>query len=308
LNPSNPAAYLNRGILRLRQHDADGALADFNRAIKLGGDTTDNRLKRAHALADRKEFAKALKEYNLILSRDPYLAEAHYARGNVFEELGKLDQALVDYDEAIRLEPTQTVTYMNRAVVYHLKGDLDKAIAGYNEAIRLGHPRIENAFHNRGVAYTALGRYSEAISDFDEAIRRNADFVDAYCDRARARSALGLSEEAFKDLETAERLGPNDAKTCNSLAWIFAAAFDPHLRDGQRAIRLATKACELAQWKNPSFLDTLAAAYAEAGKFADAIRTQEKALALPSLNDATAAGMRKRLALYQQNTAYHEPH
>jgi tetratricopeptide (TPR) repeat protein len=291
----------------LRQHDPDGALVDFNRAIKLGGGSLDNRLKRAHALADTKQFAKALKEYDLILARDPYLAEAHYGRGTLLQELGKLDEALADYDEAIRLAPTQTVTYMNRGVVHHLKGALEKAIADYTEAIRLGHPRIEGAFRNRGVAYTALGRFAEAISDLDEAIRRKPDFVDAYCDRARARNALGQSDAALEDLAAVERIAANDAPMCNSRAWIFAAAFDPHLRDGQRAVRLATKACELTSWKKPAFLDTLAVAYAEAGKFDDAIRWEGKAIALTLPNDASVAAMRERIALYRQNIPYHDP-
>ena len=91
-----------------------------------------------------------------------------------------------------------------------------------------------------------------------------------------------------------------------SLAWLFAVSPDPRLRDVKKALDLATKACELTKWSNPGFLDTLAAAYAEAGDFAEAIRWAEKTLAMTPSADPAISGMRDRLALYQKNTAYHD--
>jgi len=308
LDPANVGAYLNRGVLRLRQNDPDGALADFDKAFQLGPGSPTFLVKRGHAYADRKEYEKAFEQYDTALAIDPDLAEAHYGRGNIFKEQGKLDEALAEYNETIRLEPRAEPTYVNRGVVHQLKGEIDKAVADYTEAIRLTHPRVEAAYRNRGVAYISLGRYADAIADLDEAIRRKPDFIDAYIDRARALNAVGQSEKALLDYETVLRIGGDDARTFNLLAWMLAVNPAPSVRNGPKAISLATKACELAQWTNPAFLDTLAAAYAEAGNFAEAIRWQEKTLAMIAPADPNTSGMRERLELYQNNAAYHDEH
>ena len=89
-------------------------------------------------------------------------------------------------------------------------------------------------------------------------------------------------------------------------SWILAANPDSALRDGKRAVAVATKACDRTKWRYGQFIDTLAAAHAEAGNFPEAIRCQEQALALMPPGDPNVAGMRERLALYQNRTAYHD--
>jgi len=107
---------------------------------------------------------------------------------------------------------------------------------------------------------------------------------------------------------------PKFAPPYNNLAWILATADEVGLRNGKEAVRLALKACELSNWKNPGYLDTLAAAYARAGDFDKAIQWQEKVLegmkslenrqegALepikPYENDKTVE-LRRRLNLYR---------
>jgi tetratricopeptide (TPR) repeat protein len=156
------------------------------------------------------------------------------------------------------------------------------------------------------VAYTDLGRFAEAIADFDEAIRRKPDYGEAYVNRARALNAIGQNEKAVADYEAAVAIGADDPATCNALAWALAANPEPRLRNGAKAVSLARKACELTKWADPIFLDTLAAAYAETSNFAEAIHWQEKALALFPSSDPHAAGMRERLTLYQNRTAYRD--
>ena len=95
---------------------------------------------------------------------------------------------------------------------------------------------------------------------------------------------------------------------CSSVAWLLATSWDDSIRDGKKAIELATKACELTEWKNPDFLDTLAAAYAEAGQFDDAVKWQKKALEHPEAFDAAEFEQAKqRLKLYEARQPYHVP-
>ena len=94
-----------------------------------------------------------------------------------------------------------------------------------------------------------------------------------------------------------------DAETMNGLAWPLATSPDPKLRDGPRAVALAEKAVAGTDRKKPMILDTLAAAYAEAGQFTNAIRVQEEAITLLK-NEAEKHDYASRLKLYENNSPY----
>jgi len=90
-----------------------------------------------------------------------------------------------------------------------------------------------------------------------------------------------------------------DAQTYNNLAWLFATAKVPGFRNGEKAVVLALKACELSEWKNPGYLDTLAASYARVGDFGNATKWQEKALQI--FEKGKKAEAQERLNLYRQH-------
>jgi hypothetical protein len=91
----------------------------------------------------------------------------------------------------------------------------------------------------------------------------------------------------------------------NDLGWTLATAADPKVRDGKAAVEFATKACELTTWKQPAYLDTLGAAYAEAGEFDTAVRRQIEAISL--LNDANEKKVcETRLKLYQDRKPFRD--
>src|SRR5439155_983716 len=178
------------------------------------------------------------------------------------------EKAIVDYDEVIRLDPKDVYAYIYRGCAYERKGDYDKAIADYDEAIRLD-PKGAKAYEIRGAAYHDKGDYDKAIADYDEAIR----------------------------------LDPKYALPYNSFAWLLGTCPQVSFRDGKKAINYAIKAWELS--KDPAFLDTLAAAYAEAGDFKQAIKWETKFLETPNLSEKNTTGGKSRLALYQAHKPYH---
>jgi hypothetical protein len=99
---------------------------------------------------------------------------------------------------------------------------------------------------------------------------------------------------------------PNNPDLLNDLAWVRAAGPDG-VRDGKEAVELATRACELSRWMTPDFIDTLAAAYAEAGDFARAVEYQKKALTFPSFEKAGGAEARWRIEQYTQKKPFRDP-
>ena len=119
----------------------------------------------------------------------------------------------------------------------------------------------------------------------------------------------GRTREAAAQYREALRLNPSLAGALNNLAWILASNPDDELRNGAEAVRLAERACELTHYGKPVYLVTLAAAYAEAGRFPEAVTTAEKAeqLATSAGLTAVAAKNRQFLELYRTGKPYHEP-
>ncbi len=135
------------------------------------------------------------------------------------------DRAIADFDRAIWLDPKDVVSYNSRGRTWGMKGEYDKAIADFDEAIRI-NPLDDESFFCRGLVWLDKKEHDKAIADFHEAIRINPDGPGAY-----------------------------DAR-----AWIWATCPDEKYRDGKRAVESATKACELSQWNEPYYMETLAAA------------------------------------------------
>ncbi len=120
----------------------------------------------------------------------------------------------------------------------------------------------------------------------------------------RGDAAVGLAQ--FRE---ALEMAPDNMLVMNNLAWQLAAHGDAQVRDGAQAVHWAERAADLTQHQNPTVLDTLAAAYAEAGRFDDAVRTIQDALRLATKADETqlTKQLRQRLDLYKAEQPYRDP-
>jgi len=219
-------------------------------------------------------------------------------RGFAYHEMGEYEWAIPYYDLAIQLNPDNAYPLSNRGKAYAHKGEYDRAIADYDQVIRL-KPDLALAFYNRGIAFQRKGEYDRAIRDYDRAIELKPDYANAFINRGVAYHEKGEYDRAIE-------LKPDYASAFNNKAWVLATARNSYIRDGQEAVRLAQEAVRLND--HPEFRDTLAAAYAEAGRFADAVAEQERVIEM-----AQAAGMhdqiadfQSRLDLYRRRQAYRE--
>ena len=266
--PRDFAGYLGRGLTYFALQDNDKAIADYNEAVRLDPKQAAAYLNRGNALAAKGDNDKALADFNAVIRLDPKLAVAYYNRGNVWGTKGDNDKAIADYNEAIRLDPQYAAAYLNRG---NLQGrsDSNKQIADYGEAIRLD-PKFALAYYSRGMAWDNQGVYAKAIADYNEAVQCNPKLAAAY----------------------------------NNRAWIWATCPDARYRDGKQAVESATRLCELESWNDPSNLDTLSAAYAEAGDFKSAVKWQSKAVELAPASDK--ADLQSRVDLYRSGKPYRE--
>jgi Flp pilus assembly protein TadD len=119
----------------------------------------------------------------------------------------------------------------------------------------------------------------------------------------------GKVEQAIANYQAAIKLKPNNVAFLNNLAWLLATCPEARLRDGQEAVELAERACQLTDYKQPSLIGTLAAAYAEAGRFDEAVVMSEKARDLAQALGQRALELRNQelLQLFQAHQAYREP-
>jgi tetratricopeptide (TPR) repeat protein len=153
------------------------------------------------------------------------------------------------------------------------------------------------------------GRAAEAVAHLRKAVELAPRAAEGHCKLGIALARTGRAAEAISQYENALRIAPDYIQARHDLAWILATAPEAALRNGPRAVELALRANELTGGQSPVILGTLAAAYAESGKFAGAIATAQRALELAGgQGNAVLAGvLRSQLALYREGSPVRDP-
>ncbi len=189
------------------------------------------------------------------------------------------------------------------------EGRVEGAIAEYREAALI-NPGDEEVHYNLGDALLGQGRTQEAIAEFSQTIRIDPAYGEAHKNLAEALRRQGRIPEAIAEAQIALGLEPADIGAENNLALMLATAPQASLRDGPRALRLATEAAQASGGSNPVILHTLAAAYAATGQFSKAAETAQKALQLAGAqsNAALAVTLLGEIKLYQAGRLPQEPH
>jgi tetratricopeptide (TPR) repeat protein len=233
------------------------------------------------------------------------LGKAYFNRGYAWRKKGNYDKAIADFTKVIEIDPQDVYAYYDRGYAWEDKGDYNKAIADFTKVIEID-PQYADAYYDRGYAWGKKGDYDKAIADFTKVIEIDPQDVYAYYDRGYAWEDKGDYNKAIADFTKVIEIDPQHADAYNSLAWLKATCPDDRNRDGKRAVEFAEKAVKLEETANR--LDTLAAAYAEAGRFQDAIQTQERAIKLVEKEGETEdlAEFKKHLDSYKAGKPWRE--
>jgi tetratricopeptide (TPR) repeat protein len=229
----------------------------------------------ALALVLQEQYDSAIEESQLVARIDP-----KYKQGGILGQAlylkGQLDLAVQVILRDIERDPGVGHSYQTLGFIYHEQGKKELALAAYCRWLLESHSRIERhhlpLLEDTGTPEQVTAAFREAVVQFQRAIG----------------------------------LDPNSSDACNSIAWELATNINPQFRDGVVAVEFATKACEPTEWKNPMYVDTLAAAYAETRDFDAAVKWQTKAIDLLA-NEGEKEEYGTRLKLYQENKPYHSP-
>lgn len=298
----------NLGVALVAEGRLDEAIDSYHQALQISPlyFTALNNL--GVALAAKGRFDEAIHNYRQVIQINPNFADGYYNLGVALAAKGQSDQAIKYYRQALQLNPSHSQAHYNLGIALVAKGRLDEAIENYRQAIQI-KPDFSEALDNLGIALADMGRLDEAITNFSKTIHINPDHFKAHYNLGLVLAAQGRFEEAIDNFRQAVRLNPDFPQAMNRLAWLLAVSPDEKLRNGNESVGWAERACELTHHGNPLFVETLSAAYAEEGRFPEAVTAAEMVEQL-----ANAAGLknlseknRQLLELYRVGKPYHGP-
>ena len=302
LNTNDPEAYYFRGLCYLDKKRYDKVAADMSSALLLRTNAP-YLLSRAYAYLQMTNYNGAIEDYTRLIRLNPVSTEAYLARAQAYDMEKVYGLAMLDCRTVLLINPELPAAYQEQGEIYHDEGDFTNAIADYDTLLQLA-PDDKSGYYLRAMTYNDMGDSSNAVSDLNTYLKFNPDDSEAYNYRGSCRSDLGDYAGALSDCQRAIALDPESMWGYNNLAWLMAVCPDARYRNGKKALEYAKKACALGGWQDPSCVDTLAAAYAEAGDFRDAVKWEKRAM--KNIPSEHLAECHKALHCYEQGLPYRE--
>lgn len=214
--------------------------------------------------------------------------------------------ALELFEQRVAEQPDEAVWRHARGLVQAGQGDFAAAIADFS-AVLAREPDNVPALANRAVCKLESGDLEGAAEDYAAAIERAPRDVALRLNHGACMTQLGQWAAAHADYRAALRAAPRSVAVQIALAWLLATCPDDELRNGEAAVTLAERAAQTDNYADPLILNTLAAALAEAGEFAEAVRVQN--LALERLSPQTESyreSFREQLRQFARGQPYHQ--
>jgi protein O-mannosyl-transferase len=307
LRPDYAEAHNNLGAVLVGCGRVDEAIAHYRSALAINPDYAKAHNGLGEALLSQERVDEAISHFRKAVDIQPNFVEAHYKLGTVLADHGRADEAIAEYQKALELKPDHAEAHYNLGNALASLGRFAEAAVHYQQAIAI-KPDHAKAHGNLGNALASLGQFDEAIAHFSRVVelepgnrnaRRNRDV--ALAQRERSSNTLAQRRESL-------RSHPDDVALLNETAWTLATNPNASIRNGAEAVELAQRAVELSGGREPAILGTLAAAQAEAGQFAEAVRTAEKALDLATQQNQQqmVESIKVKVPLYRAGTPFRE--
>lgn len=306
-HPANGEIHDSLGCALLEQGKLDEATWHMQQAVRINPNLASAHNDLGQALAQQGRREEAVTQFETAVQLDPELPDAHNNLANVLFAQKKYVDAEFHYRAALRLKPDFVPAHHNLGMVLSALGKTEEASAEFAAALR-----IEPGYAPTQFALAELllkqGRKTEAIKWLAAMARNQPDNAEAHYRLGQLLAGDGQMGEAIQHLRQTVNLKPDWVPVLNELAWKLATYPDARFRDGQQAVDLASRAVQLTHTNDAVVLDTLAAGFAEAGRFDEAVKWAQQAL-----NAAQAAGQKdlgsqvqEHLKLYQLHRPYRE--
>jgi protein O-mannosyl-transferase len=337
----NALADINLGVYFTQTGQLSRAREHYQSAIEADPNFAEPWVGLGYVLAEEKKYDEAIPFYEHALPLKPDLPDTRINYGKALFQVGRTNEALEQFREAVRLSPREAIGHYNLGYTLFAAGDAADAVAEYRIAAEL-NPKLVAVWRNLGVVfaqqgkdYDAIacsrraleiepgntilhqelgqlllgqGKSNEAAKEFLVVLQKAPEDSEAHYHLAMALTSQGKSREAVEHYRRGLKSFENIPAGLNNLAWILATYPDPQVRNGSEAVTLAEKACSLTDYKEAVLVGTLAAAYAEVGRFTDALATAEKARALAEAVGAEelAANNVKLMELYRAGKPFRD--
>jgi len=348
LKPDYALAHNNLGAALAQTGQIQDAIKEYQEALRLQRNYPEAQYNFGDTLLQAGQPQEAIKHFREALRLQPDYASAHDILGNALIQMGQPQEAIEHYQEALRLQsdfpeadcnlgaalvqtghPQEAITHFERAlqskpnfpqdhnglgVALLQNGQVEEGIAQFRTALQLqpdftqARNNLGNALINFGYILSERGQPNQAIAYLHEGQQIHPDSTEAYNYLGLVFLSQGQAGEAVTNFQKALELQPDNVETQNNLAWVWATCPDASWRNGVKAVQLAQKANQLSGGQNPAILRTLAAAYAEAGRFPEALTTAQKALRLveSQTNAAPMANdLQMQIKCYQAGAPFH---
>jgi len=299
----NDVAHNNLGDVLFQKGRVDEAITHFQQTLQISPNYKDTHYNLATALMQKGRVDEAITQYREALQLKPDHADAHVNLGNALRQMGREEEAIIQYQKALQITPESANAHNNLGIVLSQKGRADEAITQFQKALQI-KPDSADVHNNLGSVLLQNEKVDEAIPQLQMALQIKPDDAQAHYNLGIAFFQKGTMDEAITQFQRALQLKPDYSDACVNVGIAL-------LQKGKtdQAITRFQKALQMTGGENPIILHTLAAAFAEAGRFSEAVETAQHALRLAEAQSKTrlAAQLQSELKLYQAGSPFHSP-
>jgi len=307
-DPENVLAHYTMALALIQLDRYEGATAHLEQVRRLRPASPNYFNATAQMLFRQGEHARAAQLWRESVHRDPDDPEVHYALADVLIRTGERTEAERHLRQSLALDPGNADVHFALGALLNDRRSYDEAAIQLNEAARLD-PQDDALRFYLGTFLAQRGRMAEAVPHLQAAARALPDDPAIRVNLGVALARQGETQPAIDELRRALQLAPDWSRPAYRLAWIYATHPDAGVRNASEAVRLAERAAQASRGPDAAALDTLAAAYAEAGRFDEAIEVAVRAekTATESNRQGLAQAISRRLELYRTRRPYRDP-